>query len=491
MDPESAPDAGARGQPLQDAPRSRDRLEAAVALLLLLLPQVTRLAASLVPIIDPDVWWHLAAGRWIVEHGSVPSVDPFHARGEAREWLDYSWSADAAWWLGYQRIGLAAPLIYGAILDGMLLVLCALLARIDRPSRTRRAFAAGVAYLALGPRLVPRTYLVTMLFTGIVLLFVRAVREGAPVRRGLLLPALFALWANVHVEFLYGWFFLGLAAVEAFARGRPDRRRALELVGMTALCVAGAALNPFGPRLLLHLFGWIRVYGQSDIIIEVQALSFRTIEDYVLLVLLSAAVVALVQRGDRSFYRWTSLLVAALMSFHSRRASWMISLVSLDVISTLPALSATTSPRGRVSLLPALGVGAALAVAAFAWVAASRRESLVATDGFPFGAVRYAREHALAGPIYNHYNWGGFLRFELPDVPGNIDGRGTIFSTREIDDAGAAWRGEPGWADDPLLRNAGFVIASVHTAMAQLLRLDARFRVVYEDPVAVVFVRAR
>jgi hypothetical protein len=462
-----------------------------VALVLLLLPQATRLAASLEPIIDPDVWWHLAAGRWIVDHGSIPSVDPFHTRGESREWLDYSWSADAAWWLGYRHIGLAAPLVYAALIDGMLLVLCALLARVDRPSRARRAFAAGIAYLALGSQLVPRTYLVTTLFTGIVLLFVRAVREGAPVRRGIALPALFMVWANVHVEFLYGWFFLGVAAVEALLQGRRERRRALELLGLTALCVAGAALNPFGPRLLLRLFGWIRAYGHSDIVIEMQALAFRQPEDYLLLALLSAAVVALVQTRDRSLYRWVSLVFAAWASFHSRRASWMIAVVSLDAIQALPVLSATTTPRGRASLLPALGVGAAVAVAAFACAAAARRESLVATERFPFGAVRYAREHALVGPIYNHYNWGGFLRFELPDVPGNIDGRGPIFSTQEIDDVSAAWRGEPGWGDDPLLQRAGFVVASVHTAMAQLLRLDARFRVAYEDAVSVVFVRAR
>ena len=25
---------------------------------------------------DPDSYWHLAVGRWIVEHGTVPTVDP-------------------------------------------------------------------------------------------------------------------------------------------------------------------------------------------------------------------------------------------------------------------------------------------------------------------------------------------------------------------------------------------------------------------------------
>jgi hypothetical protein len=465
-------------------------IETAVALLLLWLPLAARLGAMLAPVRDPDVWWHLAAGRWIVDHGAIPRVDPFLSRGEAREWLDYSWSADVVWWLGYRAAGLAAPLVYAAVIDGMLLVVCALLARADRPSAPRRAFAAAMALVALGPRLMPRTYLVTALFTGVVLLFVRAVREGAPVRRGLWLVPMFAVWANVHVEFVDGWFFLGLGAIDAVLRREPDRRRALQLAGLTAACVAATLVNPFGVELLAHLVGWVHSYGGSDVVFEMQSLAFRQPEDYVLLALFAAAAAALAQAGDRSVYRWAGFAFAAAMSFHSRRAAWLIVLVSLDAIAELPALSRTRGDGARRPLVLPLALGAALAVAIFAWTAASRRDALAPTDEFPFGAARYAREHALAGPVYNHYNWGGFLRFALPDVPGNIDGRGTVFTTDEIVAAAAAWSGAPGWADDPPLQKAGFVVAGVRTAMAQLLRFDARFHVAYEDAVAVVFVRA-
>jgi hypothetical protein len=325
---------------------------------------------------------------------------------------------------------------------------------------------------------MPRTYLVTALFTGAVLLFVRGVREGGSVRCGVWLLPMFAVWANVHVEFVDGWLFLGLASLEALLQGR-DRRRASELAGLTVSCVAATLVNPFGARLLARLAGWMQAYGGSDIVFEMQSLPFRQPEDYVLLVLFAAAVLALGQANDRSSYRWGSLVFAAGMSFHSRRAAWMIVLVSLDAVAALPALSVTREKTGPAKIVLPLALASALGVAMFAVLASARRDALAATDEFPFAATRYAREHALAGPVYGHYNWGGFLRFELPDVPGNIDG------------AAAAWNGAPGWADDPPLQKAGFVVAGVRTAMAQLLRFDARFRVAYEDPVAVVFVRAR
>ena len=48
--------------------------------------------------------------------------------------------------------------------------------------------------------------------------------------------------------------------------------------------------------------------------------------------------------------------------------------------------------------------------------------------------------------------------------------------------------GSPGWDTDPELSAAGVVIAPVKLPLTSLLRLDPRFRLVYEDDVAVVFV---
>ena len=28
---------------------------------------------ALLPVEDPDLWWHLRTGQWIIEHGQVPA----------------------------------------------------------------------------------------------------------------------------------------------------------------------------------------------------------------------------------------------------------------------------------------------------------------------------------------------------------------------------------------------------------------------------------
>ena len=41
---------------------------------------------------DPDIWWHLKAGDWIVQHHAVPYVGIFSRTAATRPWAAYSLS---------------------------------------------------------------------------------------------------------------------------------------------------------------------------------------------------------------------------------------------------------------------------------------------------------------------------------------------------------------------------------------------------------------
>ncbi|HEX3375401.1 MAG TPA: hypothetical protein VHS29_00985, partial [Candidatus Acidoferrales bacterium] len=38
---------------------------------------------------DPDIWWHLATGRWILQHRAIPMTDPFSSYGMGKPWIAY------------------------------------------------------------------------------------------------------------------------------------------------------------------------------------------------------------------------------------------------------------------------------------------------------------------------------------------------------------------------------------------------------------------
>jgi hypothetical protein len=105
-------------------------------------------------------------------------------------------------------------------------------------------------------------------------------------------------------------------------------------------------------------------------------------------------------------------------------------------------------------------------------------------------AAAFIEERGYPGPLYNPIDWGGYLIWRLPGLPAAIDGRTNLHGDRRIKRFADTWDGQPGWEDDPDLAAARLIILQPRAPLAALLRLDPRYTVVHEDPVAVVFVRA-
>jgi hypothetical protein len=44
------------------------------------------------PLGDPDLWWHIVVGRWILSHKALPTVDYWNMFSGTTPWRAYSWS---------------------------------------------------------------------------------------------------------------------------------------------------------------------------------------------------------------------------------------------------------------------------------------------------------------------------------------------------------------------------------------------------------------
>ncbi|HVS37193.1 MAG TPA: hypothetical protein VMS17_16645, partial [Gemmataceae bacterium] len=71
----------------------------------------------------------------------------------------------------------------------------------------------------------------------------------------------------------------------------------------------------------------------------------------------------------------------------------------------------------------------------------------------------------------------------------SIDGRTNLHGEERLQRNDGTWNGRPGWRDDPELASAKLVIGAPSYPLVELLRCDQRFQLVYEDAVAVVFLR--
>jgi hypothetical protein len=117
-----------------------------------------------------------------------------------------------------------------------------------------------------------------------------------------------------------------------------------------------------------------------------------------------------------------------------------------------------------------------------------RHLAAVLSERYPVAAAAVVEARGYPGPLYNHFNWGGYLIWRLPHLAVAMDGRTNVYGDARIRRAVATWTGKPGWDTDAELAAARVVIANVDWPLAALLRLDTRFQLAYEDAVAAVFV---
>lgn len=452
-------------------------------------------------LVDADVWWHLRTGQWIVQHRWVPYTDSFSRFGMGRPWAAYSWVFEVAIYGLFTRLGLVGLLVYVYAL--MLAVTAALhsLVRKFEPRLPYSVALTGLALLALAPFYTPRPWLFTILFFILELNILVTVQRSRRYRILLLLLPLFALWANVHIQFVYGLFVLGIVALEdpldrLLLKGREGREEDKPLPFRTMACVIAGCLiailvNPYHYRIYAIVWDTLKLGGLYDVISELQALQFRNLTDWLVLLMTLAAAFALGRRGEIRPVWALLLLSGAFLSFRSGRDSWFIVIVAVVIIPSARSAARIAWPRAR-STTEAFILVAIVGIVLFTTILSSPlSESDLqrrVAETYPVAAAEFVEQRGYRGPLYNDFDWGGYLIWRLPELPVSIDGRSNLHNAERIKQTLKAWNGESNWSSDPELAAAHVVMAQKNLPLTQLLRLDSRFELVYEDQVAVVFI---
>jgi hypothetical protein len=234
--------------------------------------------------------------------------------------------------------------------------------------------------------------------------------------------------------------------------------------------------------------------GVLNKVSELQAMPFRSLSDFLVLGLILAAVASLAKRKQIPIFETLLLALAVFLSFRSQRDLWFGSLVAILIVASEASGNIEDQQQHRLPLWmkPLILVSVGLAVFVGTKVLhlnnAKLHERLA--QEMPVEAVDLVRRRGYSGPLYNNYNWGGFLLWRLR-MPVSIDGRAALYGDQRINRSIATWSAEPDWANDPDLTSAGLVIAPLKAPLTQVLRLDPRFHLVYEDKVTVVFSHSR
>jgi hypothetical protein len=446
-------------------------------------------------IFDPDFWWHLRTGQYLVQQHRLPVPDPFSYTtatappgypGEEHTRyfnLTHEWLAEAA---GYGVFSVGGfPAI--VLLRALLMAAACLMTGWITGRRTRSwwwGLGAALAASSVAEMFATdRPNLVSYLF---VMVFVACLEW----RRALwLLPVLAIVWANCHGGFFLAWIVCGAYCAEAVLRRDPLRNRLLLISGIVVL-VSGANPNGFG--IVPTLWRYRQSYMTSLNLEWRHADLWGVPYGYDLLLFASIPVLALAWRRVRPA-DWLLFAFFAYASLTAFRNEIYFGLFA-------PILIATYFPvKWRLPMILRYAAVGALA-AAIAW-GAVRGPYFQFRAGewrYPAGAVDFLRAHELKGPIFNTFLLGGYLIWRGESV--FIDGRS--LSETVFKDYMQVVYSPPGDAARPevlarygiqsiVMDSFNYYTGAVYPLVRALAAdpLMLGWKLVYEDPRSMIFVR--
>jgi hypothetical protein len=460
-------------------------------------------------VLDLDIWWHIKVGEWIVEHHAFPHTGILSRTAANRTWAAYSWGYElllsrAYAWFGLVGVGVFGTLLTVAVAYSVYWMICRLSGRF-----WVACLLATVTCSAFLFSLMPRPVFLSMILYAVTLsLLLESQRPG---RANVLywLPMVFLVWANWHIQFVYGLFVVGLfTGVQLLLQmgahfglapdfALPSAFSARKLVLIFAACLLATCVGPYSYHLYAIVLGYADSRFPYAFIREFQALTFRAASHYVELLLAGAAYFALGRQKRIDLFKLALLTITSVVAFRTMRDSWFLCLAAAACIAdSLAEVRSGEAAREPVETLPekaGLAVGLALMLFLIARNTGFDTRGLDAamSSVFPVKAVNFLRQNPQPGPLYNTFDWGGFLTWYMPDYPVAIDGRTDLYGDELDMRFFDSERGADSYINDPYLNESGVVLLDRTKPLAAILSGDQRFQKIYEDRLAVVFVQRR
>lgn len=349
--------------------------------------------AAVVPLRNYDLFWHLATGRWIVEHRALPASDPFAVASDRGPWINDEWLFDAVAYPLQKAIGFGGLTILRALFFAALFAFT-----------TKDWIVGAIAFAGANALLDFRPASFAAGFVAVAIASARRSWIGFAI--------LTAIWINVHPSAL-------LAPLIMLIMTRSIPRT---LASVTALFV-----NPYGWRAIAAPIS-VNALATSGAFVNAEWQRSSPLVFPILYLTIIAGVVLLWKRSEIVLFA----ILALLAVLHVRHQPLYF--------AALPVLLPPVEWKWK---WPARAV--AIAAVVFAIVISPHGVGLL-QHRWPSDAVARLKATGLRGNVYNPDQFGGLLIWSFyPERRALTDGRNELYRTYDAEYARArvdsrAWR---------------------------------------------------
>lgn len=433
------------------------------------------------PLQDPDLWWHLTVGRWILAHGAVPTEDLWGLFSAGQPWRAYSWSTEVLFALADRAGGLhgllALKMLIGVLLAATLSVTFSLISRNWFLGLLLGAFVTAGCHNHFTLR--PQS-LVWICFAFVLLIANTIDVKGLTWRRGGALVAIMMLWANTHLTSALGvaaaaaWVFRipenhTLNAASSGARSEVAIRMIRPAVALGGVAFLGTLLTPYLGGEWLTLFSKTSHPSEFSAVAEFQPATVMQFPTAFLM--LGAMLLVFVWSSSQrppalgAAIAWVGFVLAglAVVKFIPFALIFTGALIARG-FSEFRAEASSVSPKlrnisegierlyGILDRVPREGFAFLLLCIAFV-TGFQLWKNPIAYEVVPQAAVDFIEEKKLPFPIANIFGHGGYLIYRFSDQRGvprqrvAIDGRTNLISREYWQEYMAAMRAKRSWKE--------------------------------------------
>ena len=455
---------------------------------------------------DTDTWWHLRSGQYIVENQTIFTADPFSHTHYGQEWM-YPKLAQVFWyglfagagWIG-MSMGLALW-VTGAF---------ALVWQVTPGNLYIRAFVILLGVVTSALTWVARPQMISFLFAALTLLLLeRYKRVGS--RWIFVLPLLVILWVNMHGGYAIAFMLVGVylvgEALNRLTKHSSDPVLSWQqigiLFGIAIVSFLVVTINPHGWQMWLYPFKTVGIGALRDFIQEWRSPNFHATMTwpFIIMFLLTITVMGFTSR----YTDWVDLLQVSLWTVWSLFAVRNIGMYGL---LTVPLLARYTDAAvgkylpvpgksfiGRQSVMVYLNWLLLILVVLAVLIQINATLLPLSTmepeqEIVPAKAVQFIQNKKPSGPLFNSYNWGGYLIYKLlPDYPVYIDGRTDLYEDKFMQRYIRVMAANEGWEQTLDEDGINLVLIERSSILAKFLEKNLEWEKIYEDNMAVIYAR--
>ena len=454
---------------------------------------------------DGDLPRHLAIGRYVLAGHLPPVNDIFSHTVPGAPFAPHKWLSGVLFYLAYILFAEKGMVILSAAALGttFTLIYTESVSRVGLRLPVFLLVIWGAAITSL--HWIIRPHIFTMLLFAIWLILTDRLARGEWVSLWYF-PALMFLWNNLHGEYISGFLVTGAYLAGWVWDYLFNREKAALQTGKRLAAVAGLSalvtiLNPVSLRAWGTVTSWMGNQYLMSHTDETIPPNFIQTKFFILLAFLAFSLFLLAMKREKLSTGQAIALAgfSALTLFSARNvhfygvaapfllAPTLLGSLSVPIIKRYETFFATVDSVSAGILWPLIVILLGIVLVVFTPLGFEQRFS---PAYFPVQAVEWLKTHPQQGEMFNPFDWGGYLSFELPEKRVFIDSQGDVYGEAFIRKYEQVITLRPGWEGILDQYKVRWALVPANWSLVNAMS-SAGWQEVYSDGTAVVLTRSQ